>query len=817
MINNTNEVTNFDQLMEKYLKDKNQILSKYDYKTPLKEISPMEPLIFQNDYTPTNNINSNKLQNYESLYNNNNNFEPINNNIKKYPYMENGYDLNENENKFITPIKPITQKNSNSYINSSIEREKALKEEKKKKQMEYRKLLDEQIMSKKERQKKEKEKRLEEERIFEEKFKLENEKYEQQKISNNKQYKNISNLFSEENSQQVNSNSNNLISENNNINNNNNNQENEFDEKYQNELNSNRNNVLRRNKSQQYFDVMNNNNLFPNIPNQKYQISQPYMGIDAPNQELKENNQIFQNQPQSNIPIEHLVSTSTQIPAQFLNPRNQNFIRPPYKTQNNYYPASRQNLNQNLNLNYNQNQVQSPPQQQEINQVNPYLTQRQYNEFHTQPKLQGVSSDQGLNTNNSISPSNFPTCYPMPFNNNLMNSSPNVNFNNNSQNVNELFNMNINNQNYFGKIIEMFFHEQEKILESYKETIEKLKNERDEAIYRNRANEEKILALQKMQSDQELLEKNLGYFRLKKNYQQNMERTLDSIMQKNENEIEENNFNNINNKNDIKINKNEQSMNNLNDNSNISDSKIASLITSTKFVKVNNGEDKELLETWKKEEREEKSKNKKNKKLPIENNNEINKKNKFRFNGMDTNSFMEKINSINNKILEPPEEPQKYLNNLSLISKTQKIDEKSFTNEISNINSNKDNSNNNIVNNINDNNIYNNNININNNDKKKNDKKINFSKVDESSNNKQKNKTEYKLNKNINVINNINIINNNRNSNFIENETEINLNKENSEQTKNEDEHRVTISYNIDITSAEKITLAGNKSIRKDI
>ena len=165
MINNTNEVTNFDQLMEKYLKDKNQILSKYDYKTPLKEISPMEPLIFQNDYTPTNNINTNKLQNYESLYNNNNNFEPINNNIKKYPYMENGYDLNENENKFITPIKPITQKNSNSYINSSIEREKALKEEKKKKQMEYRKILDEQIMNKKERQKKEKEKRLEEDKL----------------------------------------------------------------------------------------------------------------------------------------------------------------------------------------------------------------------------------------------------------------------------------------------------------------------------------------------------------------------------------------------------------------------------------------------------------------------------------------------------------------------------------------------------------------------------------------------------------------------------------------------------------------------------
>ena len=338
-------------------------------------------------------------------------------------------------------------------------------------------------------------------------------------------------------------------------------------------------------------------------------------------------------QPQVQIPIEHLVATSTQIPAQFLNPKNQNYIRPPYKTQNNYYPSNRQNQNINLNnltnLNYNQNQLQST-QQQDLNS-NPYLTQRQYNEY-PQPKLQRASSDLGLNTNISISPSNFPTCYQIPFNNNLMNSSPNVNFNNNSQNVNELLNMNINNQNYYGKIIEMFFHEQEKILESYKETIEKLRNERDEAIYRNKANEEKILALQKMRSDQELLEKNLGYFPLKNGYQQNMERTLDSIIQKNEGE------NSGNGKNNLRENKNEQSMNNLNDNSNISDSKMASLITSTKFVKVNNGEDKELLENWKKEDKEENSKKNNKRNIKENNNNEINginnninntKKNKF--------------------------------------------------------------------------------------------------------------------------------------------------------------------------------------------
>ena len=110
--------------------------------------------------------------------------------------------------------------------------------------------------------------------------------------------------------------------------------------------------ILRRTKSQPYFQAQNINNLFQQIPNKKYQISPPYMNMESPLPELKEN-QIYQNQPQSHLPIEHLVSTSTQIPAQFLNQRNQNYIRHPFKT----YPANR--LNQNINLNYNQNQMQS--------------------------------------------------------------------------------------------------------------------------------------------------------------------------------------------------------------------------------------------------------------------------------------------------------------------------------------------------------------------------------------------------------------------------------------------------------------------------
>ena len=709
MENNPNEISNFDQLMKKYLKDQKPILSEIDYKTPLKEISPIEPLIFKNEPLSMNNNNSKKINNFEPIYDNDNiesyNFklnqnQNYNNNINNNypPYMKNDLDLNEN--KFITPSKPINQKTAKSYINSSIEREKIAKEEKKKKQLEYQKMLDEQIKEKKERQRKEREKRLLEEKNFEEKFKLENEMYEQPIKPSNKKYRNISNIFSEDNENNNNNiNINNPNINNNNINNNNNNinEEPEYEPNYQNEINNNNNNnnrMIRRTKSQPHFEVMNQNLFQPinNINNQKFQNPPQYRELDLP-----QNSNSNPNLIQPPIPIEHLVSTSTQIPNQFLTPVNQNqnnnnnYLLPAYRTQNNYYPSSRQN--KNLNINYNQN-IQNPSQE-----INQYLTQRQYNEYHPPKLQQRISSDLGSNTNISISPSNYPTCYQMPFNNNLMNSSPNVNFNNNSQNVNELFNMNlnnmnnINNQNYIGKIIEMFFHEQEKILESYKETIEKLKNERDEAIYRNRANEQKILALQKTQKEQDLLAKNLGYFPFKNGYQQNLEKTLDSIMQKNEEEDYNNLNNNINNNNI------QENFNNMNNTSNLSDSKLASLVASTKLVKVNNGDNKELLETWKKEEKDNKNKNNK---IIQDLNYENNQKKKLQFNGMDTNSFMEKINLINNKILEPPEEPQKYLNanNFSLISKTQKNDDKSFANEISNINSNKETSNNNNSNNI---------------------------------------------------------------------------------------------------------------------
>ena len=678
MSNHSNKINNFEDLMRLYLKDNDQIIKNYDYQSPLKEISPIDPLIFNKDIFTKNN-KSNINQNIDPIYNND-----INKNRNQRKISIDNINNNIIDNKFITPSKSNNKNisNINSFINSSIEREKEAKEEKKKKQLEYQKMLDEQIKEKKLREKKEKEKRIQEELKFEEKLKLENEKYQQEinKIQKNNKYKNKSNLFSDE-EQKENINplsSKNLEIDNNKMNNNKLKNEKEIEDNTQNEL---INNGMRRNKSQPYFEKMNNNNIFQINKNQKYQMNIPlYMGgedSESPDNLIFQNHDSNRNIPQQQIPIEHLVSASSQIPPQFLNPQQNH---PQYKTQNNYYPSNRNFQNQSQNILQNLNNINYPSGQSQPPQadLSPYMTQRQYYDYRQ--KLYRIpSSDLGSNTNISINPSNYPTSYQIPFNNNLTNSSPNpVNFNNNSQNVNELLNMNINNQNnYFGKIMEIFFHEQEKIIESYKETIEKLKNERDEAIYKNRANEEKIIALQKMQNDQEILKKNLGYFPFNNNYQQNMEKTLDSIIQKNE----EYNYNNENKVINDENKKNEQSLNNINNNSNISDSKLASLITSTKFVKVNpNGDNKHLLETWKKEDKLENDENK--------NNNKETFKNKYKLNGMDTNAFMEKINLINNNILEPQDEPQNYLNynNISIISKTQKNDDKSFANELSNRN-----------------------------------------------------------------------------------------------------------------------------------
>ena len=121
----------------------------------------------------------------------------------------------------------------------------------------------------------------------------------------------------------------------------------------------------------------------------------------------------------------------------------------------------------------------------------------------------------------------------------------------------------------------------------------------------------------------------------------------------------------------------------------------------------------------------------------------------------------------------------------------------------------------------NNNNNINNNINNINNDKNnkdnQNNKKLNFLKVDEPPVQNAKNKTEIKITKNINIINNFNIINKDKESkddNNIDNIHRTN-NKNKNERNNNFEENKITISYENNITSAEKINLADKKN--KDV
>ena len=639
------DAENFEQLMNKYLQNSNYTPNNYHYTGPLKKLSPLEPLMFpnQNEIPPQNNNippqNEIPLQNYDT---------PINNQIFP-PNITNIINNNFNPKNNPPP-------NNINKINILPERDPkiSLREEKKKKQLEYQLILEEQIKEKKLREKQEKEKQLKEDLLYEEKIKQEQEKLllEQKEKKLKKQ-----NIFEQSplTEEQI---------------------ENKENPENIELLESVEKPSLKRTKSQQYLQNINQNQL-----------------LTIENNGSSKKIPAIINQNLVSVPIEHLVSSSTQIPQ----PLSQQQIllnQQKYKTQSGYYPNYKQRNNNNQLLQQqfsNNNNFQNQRQEK----INPYMSHAQY-----YPNIPTSSI-----TNMSINPtSNMGTCYQIPFNKlnksnpNIVNSSQgnfmgyNVLPPSNSQNFNDLVNMNINNQNYFGKIMEMFFHEQEKIIESYKETIEKLKTERDEAIYKNKTNEEKIIALQKIQNDQELLTKNLGYYPFKKEYNQNLEKTLDSMLMKNNNNNNDIdlNFNDLYIKEEI----NNNNQNNIVNNSIISESK-PSLLCSTKLVKQTGN--KKLLETWNKDDYPGNDEN--NNKI-IQNNNQINI-----VNPMDTNTVMAKINQINSKILDPPDEQPVYYLNGDISAFSKKDNENSYTKEINNedefhIENNKNKNNSNLEQNI---------------------------------------------------------------------------------------------------------------------
>ena len=600
---------NYEQFEKQYLPQNSfdEYYQNYDYNTSLNQISPYEQMMF-NIYHNNNIMLNNNSDNFK--------FENYNREILNDDYILNQNNIrnkNYNNNEF---NEGIYYKNKNYSID---EDKKRLREEERQKKLKYQLMLDEQIREKRIREEQEREKKLKEDLFYEEKFRLEQQQIkeyqnEREIIKNTIQKESLDNPFNIENYHYLRQkNIQNL------------NYEDNFMEQNKEDLEQEYSQRLMANISQ------NNNNENNNIYNNIYQQS------------------FINNKNQNPTPptIENLVSTSSQMPLLNINRINSQG----YKTQNYYYPNYKINNINNTNNPQSQNYFISQ-------KINPYMTQNK--PFDYQHKIKHSLSE--IPTNISVNPIN----YQIPVGaNRMMNSSPNINminssqsqfgnniFNrNNSQNINELFNMNINNQNYIGKMMEIFFNEQNKIIESYKETIRQLKNERDEALIKGKANEEKLKALQNIQNCQKKIYEKFDYNPFKDEYKQDLDNFLSTI-QKDE------------------LNINNQKENNI---SILSDSKLPPLLTSTKLVKPNSNE--ELLETWKKEEKE-------------------NGK-KLEFNGMDTNYMMDKISQIKNTILE---KSNTNINNnlnqnncmidISLISKTNEDKSNEKSNEKSNNNNN---------------------------------------------------------------------------------------------------------------------------------
>ena len=543
-----------------------------DYENFVKQYHPSYPFDeycqnFENNSQLNEQNRFDLYKNFNLLNNKNENMKFRNQNEEEInadmPNNKSDFILNQNSNIL---NKKFYKKNN--YLLD--EEKKRFREEERQKKLKYHLMLDEQVREKKLREEKEREKRLKEDLFYEEKYKYEQEKLKE--IENQKEKETIFNNINNENYYNLRQNYLQNVYNEDNIEQ----RDEQLEKEYINDYNNEYNNNLMMNLSQ-------NNN------NENYEAYNNYN--NNMHSQLSINNNQF---PPT---IENLVSNSSQMPFNINKNNSQGF-----KTQNYYYPNNKILPQQSPNYFISQN-------------INPYLTQNQ--SFNYQQKLNQPLSD--IPTNLSVSPSVILINCQIPTNiNRMMSSNPNVvnstqsnQFGNNIpyRNINEFSNNinNINNQHYVEKMMEKFFNEQNKIIESYKETIRQLKNERDEALIKNKANEEKLLALQNLQKIKNKNREKSNYIPFKDENNQNIDNYLSTI--------HKDELNTNNQKGEISL---------------LSDSKLPPLITSTKLVKPNSKKD--ILETWKKEEKE-------------------NGK-KLEFNGMDTNYIMDKITQINNTILE---------------------------------------------------------------------------------------------------------------------------------------------------------------------
>jgi hypothetical protein len=86
---------------------------------------------------------------------------------------------------------------------------------------------------------------------------------------------------------------------------------------------------------------------------------------------------------------------------------------------------------------------------------------------------------------------------------------------------------------FFEDMLKQFFQEQVKLINTYKDTIERVNIERDKAMYQDIANREKLLAMKQIKTEQEKIKNSLGFYPFDNKYNQNIEEIFDNMIDTN--------------------------------------------------------------------------------------------------------------------------------------------------------------------------------------------------------------------------------------------------------------------------------------------
>lgn len=251
------------------------------------------------------------------------------------------------------------------------------------------------------------------------------------------------------------------------------------------------------------------------------------------------------NSPQTgNLPY----SKDHEFSEEYMNYKEMQFKNAPYP-ENNFAPSNKGSIPNSIPINnFHYASSQQPIEEENQYTLYPENSNAQWNE---------IPSALQLNTMNKIQMNNYPMSLLNSYNHTANQSARTYTYNNqnSSSQINQIGQINqMNNQlnkinqmgnigqmgqmnqmmpAFFEDMLKFFFQEQVKVINTYKETLDKIADERDKAIFQNLASREKMMAMNQLKLEQEKFKTNMGFYPFDNTYNQNIEDMFNNMIEKN--------------------------------------------------------------------------------------------------------------------------------------------------------------------------------------------------------------------------------------------------------------------------------------------